>query len=77
MSPKIVSTLALVMGLLIITTGCEEDPGTDCPAIAYTCPEGEEQCEDSGDEGCKEYTFGDGDCVQVVYCIPEVAVDAE
>jgi hypothetical protein len=76
MSPKKISVLALVMGLLTITTACAGE--TDCPAIAYACPEGEERCADPEDDGCKEYTFDEeGDCAQTIYCMASEDTAAE
>jgi hypothetical protein len=69
--PTSIFTAALLglaaSALLLTTTACDEG-STDCPAIAYGCPEGEESCDDTNEEGCKEYTFGDGECEQIISC---------
>ena len=57
----------LVVLFALVATACEQD--TDCPMISYACPEGEEPCEDNEEDGCKEYTIGDGECATTRYCI--------
>ena len=65
LSSLILGTFGVLCGLIILP-GCEVD--TECTAEVYECPEGEQTCDDTDEEGCKEYTFGEGDCSQVIFC---------
>ena len=57
-------------GLLLILPACETEPdASECLTVDYECPEGEVECASLEEEGCKEYTFDDGEaCAQTILC---------
>ena len=56
----------ILFGLLLLPA-CETDV-LECPTEEYECPAGEQTCLDTDEEGCKEYTFENGECSEVIYC---------
>ena len=72
--PKRISVGTLA-GLFLARSavGCEVKP--PCPDVNYFCPEGTEDCMD--EDGCDEYTFGEGDCAETLDCMDIEDTDAE